>query len=300
MKTEFKSYTCIFIAGSLWGTIGLFVKLMEQSGSTSSYTSFLRMGLGLVLLVAITLIKDGPGAFRIGKGTLISCILLGFICQAIYNLAYSNAVNAIGVALSSVLLYTSPIFTSITSFLFFHEKLGQRKLIALFINIIGCALTVTGGSFTGLSFAVSGLLFGIAAGFCYSLAPIFGRLAADEGSPFAVSTYNFLFATIFLAVFTRPWSGVEDPLNLKLLAIGVGFALIPTALGYIFYFSGLKNITESSKVPVVASIETVVATMIGMVVFHEDLHLGNMIGILCVLGSIAIMNLRWRREGQPH
>lgn len=300
MKTEFKSYACIFIAGSLWGTIGLFVKLMEQSGSTSSYTSFLRMGLGLVLLVAITLIKDGPGAFRIGKGTLISCILLGFICQAIYNLAYSNAVNAIGVALSSVLLYTSPIFTSITSFLFFHEKLGQRKLIALFINIIGCALTVTGGSFTGLSFAVSGLLFGIAAGFCYSLAPIFGRLAADEGSPFAVSTYNFLFATIFLAVFTRPWSDVEDPLNLKLLAIGVGFALIPTALGYIFYFSGLKNITESSKVPVVASIETVVATMIGMVVFHEDLHLGNMIGILCVLGSIAIMNLRWRREGQPH
>ncbi|WP_369015330.1 EamA family transporter, partial [Escherichia coli] len=82
-----------------------------------------------------------------------------------------------------------------------------------------------------------------------------------------MSTYNFLFATIFLAVFTRPWSGVEDPLNLKLLAIGVGFALIPTALGYIFYFSGLKNITESSKVPVVASIETVVATMIGMLVF---------------------------------
>ncbi len=272
MKTEFKSYACIFIAGSLWGTIGLFVKLMEQSGSTSSYTSFLRMGLGLVLLVAITLIKDGPGAFRIGKGTLISCILLGFICQAIYNLAYSNAVNAIGVALSSVLRYTSPIFTSITSFLFF----------------------------TGLSFAVSGLLFGIAAGFCYSLAPIFGRLAADEGSPFAVSTYNFLFATIFLAVFTRPWSDVEDPLNLKLLAIGVGFALIPTALGYIFYFSGLKNITESSKVPVVASIETVIATMIGMVVFHEDLHLGNIIGILCVLVSIAIMNLRWRREEQPH
>ena len=120
MKTEFKSYAYIFIAGALWGTIGLFVKYMEQSGSTSTYTSFLRMGLGLLLLVVITLAKDGPGAFRIGKGTLISCILLGFICQAVYNLAYSNAVNTIGVSLSSVLLYTSPIFTSITSFLFFH------------------------------------------------------------------------------------------------------------------------------------------------------------------------------------
>ncbi|MEZ3487328.1 MAG: DMT family transporter [Lachnospiraceae bacterium] len=299
MKTEFRSYVCIFIAGSLWGTIGLFVKLMEQAGSTSSYTSFLRMGLGLILLVIITLAKDGPKAFRIGKGTLLSCILLGFICQAIYNLAYSNAVNTIGVSLSSVLLYTSPIFTSVISFLFFHEKLGRRKLFALLINIIGCTLTVTGGNFNGLSFAASGLLFGIAAGFCYSLAPIFGRLAADEGSPFAVSTYNFLFATIFLAIFTHPWTTVSNPLNLKVLAIGVGFALVPTALGYIFYFSGLKNITESSKVPVVASIETVVATIIGILVFHENLRLGNILGIVCVLGSIAIMNLNFRQSSRP-
>lgn len=296
MKTDFKSYACIFIAGSLWGTIGLFVKLMEQSGSTSSYTSFLRMGLGLILLIIITLAKDGPGAFKIGKGTLISCILLGFICQAIYNLAYSNAVNSIGMSLSSVLLYTSPIFTSIISFMFFHEKLGRQKLIALLINVIGCTLTVTGGNFTGLSFAVSGLLFGIAAGFCYSLAPIFGRLAADEGSPFAVSTYNFLFATIFLAIFTHPWTTVENPLDLKILAIGLGFALIPTALGYIFYFTGLHSITESSKVPVVASIETVVATVIGILIFHEKLGMGNIIGILCVLSSIAIMNLTFRKQ----
>lgn len=132
-------------------------------------------------------------------------------------------------------------------------------------------------------------------GIC-TLAPIFGRLAADEGSPFAVSTYNFLFATIFLAIFTRPWTTVENPLNPKVLAIGVGFALIPTALGYIFYFSGLKNITESSKVPVVASIETVVATIIGILIFHENLRPGNILGIACVLGSIAIMNLTWNKR----
>ena len=296
MKTEFKSYACVFIAGSLWGTIGLFVKFMEQFGSTSSYTSFLRMGIGLILLVIITLVKDGPGAFKIGKGTLISCILLGLICQAIYNLAYSNAVNSIGVSLSSVLLYTSPVFTSIISFIFFHEKLGKKKYLALLINIVGCTLTVTGGDFSGLSFAATGLLFGIAAGFCYSLAPIFGRLAADEGSPFAVSTYNFLFATIFLAVFMHPWTTVENPWNMKVIGVGIAFALIPTALGYLFYFNGLRNITESSKVPVVASIETVVATIIGILVFHENLHAGNIVGIICVLSSIAIMNLKLRKN----
>lgn len=296
MKTETKNYICIFIAGSLWGTIGLFVKLMEKYGSTSSYTSFLRMAIGFLLLVIITLVKDGPKAFKISKNTLISCILLGFICQAIYNLAYSNAVSTIGMSLASVLLYTSPVFTSIVSFFLFKEKIGKQKCLALLINIIGCTLTVTGGHFEGLSFAFSGLLFGLAAGFCYSLAAIFGRLATDGGTPFSVATYNFFFATLFLAIFMRPWATVTAPLNPYVLLIGVGFALIPTALGYIFYFKGLQGITESSKVPVVASVETVVATLLGILVFHENLHLGNIVGILCVLASIAIMNLSFPQK----
>lgn len=292
MKKDFKSYMYVFIAGFLWGTIGFFVKIMQNYGSSSAYTSFLRMAIGFLLLVVITLVKDGPRAFKISKNTLISCVLLGFICQAVYNVAYSNAVNTIGVSLSAVLLYTSPVFTSITSFLLFKEKIGKQKYLALFINIIGCTLTVTGGRFDELSFGVIGLLFGLAAGFCYSLAAIFGRLAIDEGSPFAVATYNFLFATLFLAVFCT-WRTVEHPLHLPIILVGVGFALIPTALGYIFCFKGLQNITESSKVPVVASIETVVATIIGIVVFHEKLGTGNIIGILCVLGSIAVMNLHF-------
>ena len=292
MKSEFKSYLYVFIAGSLWGTIGLFVKLMQSFGSSSAYTSFLRMGIGCILLIIITLIKDGPMAFKVSKNTLISCFLLGLVCQAIYNLAYSNAVNTIGMAMSSVLLYTAPVFTSITSFILFKEKLGKQKCLALVINIIGCVLTVTGGHFDGLSFGLKGLFFGVAAGFCYSLSAIFGRLATNDGTPFAVATYNFIFATLFLAVF-HPWTTVENPWNLPVILIGVGFALIPTALGYIFYFKGLQEITESSKVPVVASIETVVATLIGIIVFHESMGMGNLIGFICVLISIGVMNLNF-------
>ena len=131
MSREIKSYACIFAAGCLWGTIGLFVKLMQGYGSSSSYTSFLRMALGLVFLVIITLIKDGPKAFIVSRNTLVSCVLLGFVCQAVYNVVYSSAVNTIGMSLSAVLLYTAPVFTCITSFLFFKEKIGRRKLLAL-------------------------------------------------------------------------------------------------------------------------------------------------------------------------
>ena len=85
MNSAWKSYGCIFVAGCLWGTNGLFVKLMQGAGSTSAYTGFVRIALSLLILTVITLVKEGPKAFKISKNTLISCALLGLVCQALYN-----------------------------------------------------------------------------------------------------------------------------------------------------------------------------------------------------------------------
>ncbi len=98
MNVEFKSLTKIFITGCLWGTIGLFVKLMEAEGSSASYTSFLRLFFGAILLAVMTLIFDGAKAFRIGWKTLVSCILLGVVCQGTFNILYSMSVSINGMA----------------------------------------------------------------------------------------------------------------------------------------------------------------------------------------------------------
>ena len=148
MNSEFKSFTKIFITGCLWGTIGLFVKLMEEQGSSASYTSFLRLFFGSLLLAVLTLIIDGPKAFIIGRKTLISCIFLGIVCQGTFNILYSTSISMNGMSVGSVLLYSAPIFTSIASLLLFREKLNYIKWIALLVNVIGCALTATGGDFS--------------------------------------------------------------------------------------------------------------------------------------------------------
>ena len=168
----------------------------------------------------------------------------------------------------------------------------------MILNLAGCVLTVTGGSLKGMSFAASGLLFGLASAACYSLVGIFGRLASGESSPFVVATYNFLFGTIFLGLFGHPWTTVADPMDLKILAYGFVYALIPTGICYIIYFNGVSKIKESSKVPVVASVENVVAVIVGVMVFHEKVGLGNLAGIVLVLGSIAVMNMELPISGK--
>lgn len=210
------------------------------------------------------MVKEGPKAFKISKNTLISCALLGLVCQALYNYVYSSAINSLGVSFACVMTYMAPAFASVISYFLFREKFGPNKYLAMILNLAGCVLTVTGGSLKGMSFA----------------------------------TYNFLFGTIFLGLFGHPWTTVADPMDLKILAYGFVYALIPTGICYIIYFNGVSKIKESSKVPVVASVENVVAVIVGVMVFHEKVGLGNLAGIVLVLGSIAVMNMELPISGK--
>ncbi|MBR1985902.1 MAG: EamA family transporter [Mogibacterium sp.] len=287
-----QKYALIMLSGILWGTIGLFVKVLDAKGSTSEYTTFMRMFFAFLLLLAITLIKEGTAAFRIGKRTMLSCALLGFVSMSLNNLCYTNAVNRLGMSLAAAILYMAPIFTSIQSKLIFHEKIGKNKMTALALNVLGCGLAATGGKLSLEGLSVIGLMFGIGAAFAYSTQNIFGRLATDEASPFVVATYNFFFAAVFTLAVARPFSGMSDPFDPQILMWGLFFGLIPTTIAYLLYFAGIQGLKETSKVPVFCSLELVVATMLGGLLFNEDLPPASLLGTAMILVSIMLMNRR--------
>ncbi len=289
-KSDIIKYILIMASGVMWGTIGLFVKLLTAEGSSPEYTTFMRMFFAFLMLFTVTLIKEGPKAFMIGRRMLTACLLLGIVSTSLNNLFYTNAVNKLGMSLAVALLYLSPFFTAIQSRLLFKEEIGRKKLAALTINVAGCVLAATGGNLSDSNLSVIGLLFGIGAAFVYSTQNIFGRLATDEGSPFVVATYNFFFATIFTLIVARPFSTVSDPFAHGMLLYGFLYALIPTTLAYLMYFNGIQGLTESSKVPVLCSVELISATLIGVLFFHENYPAASMAGTAMIFTSIILMS----------
>ena len=288
---EFRGYLQVFIAGVLWGCIGPFIQLMEQSGSSFAFTSFLRMAFAFIILAVITVAKFGFTSLCVSKTTLLFCALLGFICQGIYNIFYSIAVTLTGVTVSAVLMNTAPVFTTIASCFWLREKITWIKAVAMIVNITGCTLVATGGKFDAAIFPLIGILCGIGSGFCYGMTAIIGKLAGEKSNAFVISTYSYLFAAIFLVVFMNPGGDIV-PWNKRVLLLGFLYALIPTAIAYIFYYQGLQKITESSKVPVIASVEAVIAAVIGVLFFKEQVDMVNLIGIFLVIGSIILINYR--------
>ena len=87
------------------------------------------------------------------------------------------------------------------------------------------------------------------------------------------------------------WVNLGQVFSSKLLLVIFGYGLIPTVGSYILYLQGLSRKLETSRVPVIASVETIVAAVIGILIFHESASFVKLIGIALVVASIAIMNL---------
>ncbi len=290
VKEKTKGYIMVFIAGILWGTVGLFVTLLANIGVSSSMAAFMRLFLGSLIIMPVIFKKGGLKMFKIDKETFIHCLILGIFSQALFNYSYNMAITTVGVATSSVLLYTAPVFVFILSVIFFKETIDMKKIVALTLNILGCFLMVTGGNLSTMNISILGIFFGIAAGFLYSLVTIIGKITSGKVHPFVVVFYGFLFGWITLGAIVRPWEHIALISNARFWLYSFGFGLIPGVVSYLLYMGGLSKDLEVSKVPVIASVETLVATLIGAFVFKESIGLVNMLGIAVLIFSIMIMN----------
>lgn len=287
---KLKQYILILMAGAIWGTIGVFMRKLDLLGSTPEYTTFLRMLFAFIMLFLITVFKEGIESLKINKSTLWSCVLLGIFPMFLQNICYNNAVNRLGMALGGAILYIAPVFTAVLSRIVFKESIKKDKMIALFLNVIGCVLATMGGAFSEVSFTFIGVLFAIGAAISFALLNIFGRLATDECSPFVVTTYNFLFGTIVTIVTTAPWKSLDNPWDKKILFWSFLFALVPTTIAYLLYFTGIQELKETSKVPIFVSVELVVAIILGAVIFKEKISIITIVGVLLIFSAIIKTN----------
>ncbi len=302
MKTEqTKGYLMVIAAGILWGTVGMFTTMLGQYGLASGQIAFLRLAGGTVILgIALAMMK-GKAAFRIDRKGLFFCLIMGILSQALFNLAYTRAIQFTDMALAAVLLYTSPVFVCMMSRIFFHEHIGQGKAIALAVNITGCILAVAGQGSGNTTLSLSGILFGIAAGFLYALLTIMGKAALDQYDPLTVLFYGFLFGSLFLGAAVQPWNIRINSPDLILAGAVIGYCIIPTMLAYSIYMLGLSKNLEASRVPVAASVETAAAAIFGTIVLGQSCGVLRVVGIMMVFTSIIMMNSSLRLPRRiPH
>lgn len=128
-----KGYLFVLMAAMCQATLGLFGNTLMSLGLIPEQVAFLRLFVGFLILTIYALIKN-PTILKINKKGFIFALLVGLVCQAGFNMFYFNSVKTIGVSLSTVLVYTSPLFIALFSRIIYKEKIDNvKKSISCFM-----------------------------------------------------------------------------------------------------------------------------------------------------------------------
>lgn len=214
-----------------------------------------------------------------------ACILAAAACWGCIGLFNRPMLNA-GIAPENLVVIRNLGGLAVLA-LFFKEKITGKKLLALALALLGCAL-VTGVFTGGLSLTTKGMLFGLGAAFFYALYSIFAPFGLRHYSPLAVVFWTFVFAALG-ALFVADWGNLVTVLSVPQNALlAAGLVLLSTVAPYILYTNGLANV-ESGKASIMASIEPVVGTLVGTLVFGEPISAGVFLGLACILACVYIL-----------
>ena len=281
-----RAYACILAAAALWGAIGLWNRNLMAAGLSPWSIVVVRNLGGLLLLTVIFALTD-RSVFRIDPKHLKYFFGTGIVSVLLFTICYFFCQQICSLAVASILLYTAPSIVVILSALLWKEPVTKKKLAALLLTLVGCAC-VTGVFAGGLSVTVKGILLGLGAGFFYALYSIFGRYALAHYGSMTVTYWTFVFCGAGSLFFIRPAelaAGFAQPKTWLMAACLVAFS---TAAPYMLYTRGLAKV-ESGRASIMASLEPVVASLIGVAVFGEPMSLLTFAGIVCVLAGVYIL-----------
>ncbi|MFB4164461.1 DMT family transporter [Alteribacillus sp. JSM 102045] len=277
----------ITVAGaSFWGLTGLFVQNLYRFGFSPLEVVTVRMTLSTIIMFALIGIVR-PYLLKIFIRDIPYFIGLGVVSIALFNWCYFTVMEQSSLSVAVVLLYTSPVFVAVISRFVFKESLTVNKITAIILTLAGCSFVaglLPGGA---MNITIPVLIIGSASGFFCSLYSIIGKFVSRKYHSVTITAYSMLCCSIFLL----PLSGLEQNLEPfsepSVWLYAVGSVLISTILAYVLYTAGLKYI-ESSHAAILSTIEPIVAIMVGVSVFNDNLTVWQSIGIVLVFSSILL------------
>ncbi|MBR6707157.1 MAG: EamA family transporter [Clostridia bacterium] len=287
----------IILAGCFWGSMGIFVRRLGAFGFTSVQIVSIRITLAALFFCILLPLKD-RSAFRIAPRDIPLFLGLGFGSILFFTVCYFTAITMMPLSTAAILLYTSPVWIMLMSMLFFREKPSGLRFLALALAIAGCVL-VSGVSGEGIT--LTGLLVGLGSGIGYGLYSILGTVALRRYSPYAVTAYTFLFAACGSFMVCGPADMVSKfaaaPDTAELLLLCALTALVTAVVPFLFYTLGLRTV-EASRAGILATVEPMVATLVGIWVFSEPLTLPSALGIALILAAVVLLNRKGKTAGK--
>ncbi len=286
----------VLLAVLFWASIGVVGKALYRMGVDPVGVATLRV----LLAWAITALwlSSRKGGFRVPLRKIPGLVLYGAVAVALNYLCYLYALEFIGVTPAIVLVYTHPVAVALLSRVLFREPLGRRKVLSLFLTLVGVFLVAQGYDPARFRVNLPGVLLALGTSGGITFYNLWGKRLVRDLDPWTVLFWGFAVGGLLLGVFRGlvfrgPWGYPPRAWGLLLF-----LALFPSVLGYGLYLRALQRL-EASRATIAATLEPVLASVLAVLFLGEKIQGPQALGGLSVLIGVLTIQLEPARGVEP-
>lgn len=286
MRAEAKGTLAILGSSLGYATLPVLAKMALDAGVEvlPLLTWRFLTGAALVWLVSLTTGRELPA-----RSVLLPLLGLGTL-YALNSFAFMAGLVWIPASLASLVFFTYPAVVVLLARVFVGEPLTTRRLTALFLALIGCALTagfgLTGGDPRGVLLVLVSVA--VIAVFIVASHPVL------EASPGLAGSAVILTGTALVTVVvTAAAADFALPGGHRVVLLVLLLGVLSTALPVTLFLAGIKWIGPA-RAAVFSTLEPVFTVLLAALVLGERLT-----GLQLVGGSLILAAVVWLRLERP-
>jgi inner membrane transporter RhtA len=243
-------------------------------------TAFLRLSFAALLLLVATRRTLASGARRHAGTLLLYGTILG-----VMNLSFYGAIARIPLGIAVAIEFIGPLgLAAVTS-----RRPPDFAWIGLAVLGILLLTPEIGSALDPLGVALAG-----AAGLCWAAFTVMSQrvgkaLPGNSGLAIGMAVAALVVLPVELAV------GGLGGLDLGLLALAIGVAVLSTALPLSLEFEALKRMTARSY-GIVVTLEPAVAAIVGALLLGQAMGLTGVLAVACVTAAALGVTISDRRD----
>ena len=292
MRRKFTGILLGAAAAASYGTNPLFALPLYAAGIGVNSVLFYRYLLA-VILYGGWLKLHKKMSFRITKNEIFPLFFMGLFFS-LSSLTLFAAFKYIEAGIACTILFIYPVLVALIMAVFYKERITKTFIFSICLIMSGIVLLYHGKESTTLN--TKGVLLVLSSALLYALyiVGVKNIKAIRHMNSAKMSFYVMLFGLV-VYLYNLRFCTLLQPLDKPLLWVyAFALALLPTIISIETITISIKLI-GSTTAAVLGSLEPLTAIFFGVIVFHEQLTLRIIIGIIAVLTGVILI-IRRKRE----
>lgn len=278
----------VVASAACFATLGVLQRWAYSAGAEPMSLLAVRFAAAAAVMAIVQALRD-PKSLRVSRSDMLRFAAMSLTGYGAASLCYAFAVKMIGPSVTTVLLYTYPAIVSIIGWLFLSEPFPPRRIAAVLLTFVGCALAA--GVFAGsAAIAPLGIVLGLGAGLGYAVFNVISFRTMRRTPRLTLMAYTFALSAVEMAAVAL-FSGTAG--NVAVWHIGAWGSValmvaVPTFAALMLYLGGIQRM-GAAQAAIVSTLELPFAVLFAALAFPaEQLTALQMAGAAVVLGGVVL------------